>query len=289
MQSETPSAFFLSLTLHGLIVALMLFFTYVVQQQVKETPKIFELVAGEGNNYAATEAPAAGAEELVKFNVPKRPAPVIRTAPPEPEVVPEPTPVKPVETKAPDFSKDVKRIADKREKRLVEADRKKRAAEEKKVRAAEAKAQTMTKAEFDKLHANQKNPTAAAPPRDIKVRSINIKGVTGGSTRVTEGAGGKALTREQGKLLDAYIALLLQRLRAAHVKPAGLSDLLQCTVQFDIAPNGTLSGVRITRSSGSPAFDQSVIEAFAKVRSIGPTPDGKGDTWEVAFKMREDG
>jgi|UniRef100_UPI00404A7E0D TonB family protein len=266
MQSNTPSAFILSLTFHGLIIALLLLFTYVLKQQVKENPKIWELVAGEGDNYAATEAPAGGAEEVVKFNMPKVRTPVVR-----PKVEPvvkviEPTPTPPktvpkiVETKAPPKSKPV----------VVPP-------------------KTMSKVEFDKLHANQKNPTSVSAPKNIKVKSINVKGITNGSVKVSEGAGGKALSREEGKLLDAYIALLLQRLRAAHNKPTGLSDLLQASVQFNIGSNGVLTNVKIIQSSGSAAFDQSVLEAFAKVRSIGPTPDGKSDVWVVTFKMREDG
>ena len=276
MEANRSGAFFLSLTLHAAVVALIFLFTYVLHQQIKETPKIFELVAGEGDNYAATEAPAAASNDPVQFNLPKvvrqprpeptpiqpapEPEPVIRTAP-EP---PKPTPRK-VETKpAP------KPTPPKPEPK-VEPPR------------------TMTKAEFDKLHANQKNPTAVSQPRAVTPKKINIAGITGGSVSSTSGAGGKALTRAESDALDAYIALLLQRLRAAHVKPAGLSDLLNAKVRFSIAANGTLSNVRIIASSGSREFDQSVLEAFAKVRSIGATPNGKGDVWEVTFKMREDG
>ncbi len=270
MSSNTSSAFILSLTLHGLIIAVLFLFTYVLQHQVKENPKIFELVAGEGSNYAATEAPAAGVEELVKFNLPKVRTPVARPKPVEPKpkpvakvVQPKPVPPKPVpkvvEAKAP--PKPIAEVFPPK---------------------------TMTKAEFDRLNANQKNPTAVAKPRNIKIKSINVKGIIGGSVKVSEGAGGKALTREEGRLLDAYIALLLQRLRAAHIKPPGLSDLLQASVRFNIGSNGALTKVRITRSSGSEAFDRSVLDAFAKVRSIGPTPDGQSDVWEVVFKMQED-
>src|SRR5690606_18717941 len=147
----------------------------------------------------------------------------------------------------------------------------------------------MTKAEFDKLHGNQKNPTTVSQPKVPTPRKIDIAGIVGGSVNTQTGAGGKALTRAESDALDAYIALLLQRLRVAHVKPAGLSDLLSAKVRFNIAANGSLSNVRIITSSGSREFDQSVLEAFAKVRSIGAPPNGKADVWEVTFKMREDG
>lgn len=282
----------LSLTLHGAIVALVLFFTFAMHTQVKEQPKIFELVAGEGDNYMATEAPALGTPGI-KLNVPTPPAPVVKPAP-EPEPAPpepvierapeKPAPkaaVKPVETKTPNYTKDVLRIASKREKRLVEADRKKR----------EAEAKRISKAEFDKLNKSKTQPKGGAVnPKVARIDAEGIaKGVVGGSVNnKTGGAGGKALSRAEQSALDSYIALLLQRLRAAHEKPPGLSDLLEAEVEFRIAADGTLSGVKIVRSSGSSEFDRSVLEAFARVRSIGPTPNNKSDVWVVTFKMKEE-
>ncbi len=260
--------------------------------QAKEQPKIFELVAGEGDNYMATEAPALGTPGI-KLNVPTPPAPAVKPAP-EPEPAP-PEPVierapvkpapkaeaKPVEAKTPNYTKDVLRIASKREKRLVEADRKKR----------EAEAKRISKAEFDKLNKSKTQPKGGAVnPKVARIDAEGIaKGVVGGSVNnKTGGAGGKALSRAEQSALDSYIALLLQRLRAAHEKPAGLSDLLEAEVEFRIAADGTLSGVKIVRSSGSSEFDRSVLEAFARVRSIGPTPNSKSDVWVVTFKMKEE-
>ena len=278
----------LSLTLHGAIVAVVLFLTYAFHTKVKEQPKIFELVAGEGDNYMATEAPALGVPGI-KLNVPTPPTPVVKPAPepepapPEPviERAPEKPAVKPVETKAPNYTKDVLRIANKREKRLVEAERKKR----------EAEAKRMSKAEFDKLNKNKPAPKPGkVTPKVAMIDAEGIaKGVVGGSiSNKTGGAGGKALSRAEQSALDSYIALLLQRLRAAHEKPPGLSDLLEAEVEFRIAADGTLSGVKIVRSSGSSEFDRSVLEAFARVRSIGPTPNKKSDVWVVTFKMKEE-
>ncbi len=285
----------LSLSLHGALVALVLFLTYALQTQMQETPKIFELVAGEGDNYMATEAPALGVPG-VKLQVPAAiPTPIKATPAPEPEPVPPApvierapekpavkTPPKPVETKTPNYTKDVMRIATKREKRLVEADRKKR----------EAEAKRISKAEFDKLN---KGKTAARQPAGTGAKVARIdaegiaKGVVGGSVNnKTGGAGGKALSRAEQSALESYIALLIQRLRAAHEKPPGLSDLLEAKVEFRIAADGTLSSAKIVDSSGSEEFDRSVLEAVARVRSIGPTPNGKSDVWVVTFRMKEE-
>lgn len=278
----------LSLSLHGALVAVVLFLTYALQVQVKETPKIFELVAGEGDNYMATEAPALGVAGGVKLNVPIPPAPVpVKPEPVPPalepviERAPEKPAPKPAEVKPPNYTKDVLRIAKKRENRLVEADRKKR----------EAEAKRISKAEFDKLNKNKPAPKPGkSSPKVAKIDAEGIaKGVVGGSiNNKTGGAGGKALSRAEQSALESYIALLIQRLRAAHEKPPGLSELLEAKVEFRIAADGTLSSVKIVDSSGSAEFDRSVLEAFARVRSIGPTPNGKSDVWVVTFKMKEE-
>jgi colicin import membrane protein len=299
MQANSPSAFFLSLMLHGLAAALIVLFAVSLHQPDKPSPKIFELVAGPGDNYAATAAPAGGQPDTVKLNVPapalSQPAPVIETAPPEPVVQPAATPPKAVETKAPDFTQQVKRVADRKERRIVEADRRKRAAEEKRQREEDARRKRaeeeakrkLSYEDFKRLNGAPKTPAVRAKG-DIRVKSIDVKGVVGGTSHAA-GAGGQALTREEGDLWDAYYALLKQRLSAALNKPAGLSDLLQVTIQFDVSGTGALSGVKVLRSSGNREFDQAALDAFASVRSIGATPTGKGDyNREVTFKMRED-
>ena len=65
MSDGSSKGFFLSATLHG-AVALLLFLNFVLKRDDSDRPKVFELVAGEGDNYMATEAPAlSGAVELI--------------------------------------------------------------------------------------------------------------------------------------------------------------------------------------------------------------------------------
>lgn len=277
MQANSPGAVFLSVTFHGLLIALILFSAYLLKQQVPETPKIFELVEGEGNNYAATEAPPPSAPDKIKFDLPEAPTPVIK---PAPVIEPEPQISKP----APVITPDPAPVMAPPKNVIPEAKPKP------KPKPPEPKPRQMTKAEFDKLHANQRKPASKpAKPRTIKVRSIDANSFASVSSKTLTGAGGKALTREEGRLLDGYIALLLQRLRSAHQKPPGLSDLLKAEVRFNIAADGVLSSVKIVRSSGSAEFDQSVLRAFAKVRTIGAPPNRKSDVWTVTFRMREEG
>ena len=146
MTDRTPAAFMISLTLHALVVAILLLFTYALNERVKETPKIFELVAGEGDNYGAKVAPALGVPGGLKMTVPvPKPEPKPEPAP----VAPEPTPIKaapvkpvpaiPTEKTVPDFAKKIRRqviVADSKAKQQLA---KEHAAEAKQLHAASRK------------------------------------------------------------------------------------------------------------------------------------------------------
>jgi colicin import membrane protein len=128
---------------------------------------------------------------------------------------------------------------------------------------------------------------AANVPR-VDAQGI-AQGVKGGSTANTRGGGGgNALVREQQNQMNTYISLLIQELKKAHEAPPGVSDQLEARVTFDITASGAILNPRISKSSGDKAFDESVLEAFLRVRSIGPTPNRRSDTWTVTFKMRDE-
>ena len=116
-----------------------------------------------------------------------------------------------------------------------------------------------------------------------------VSGVTGGSlANRIGGAGGTALTRPDGNLGEAYIALLRQHLREAHQRPDGLGDLLQATVEFRLNADGSVSSPRIVTSSGNAAFDRSVLAAFRAMQPLPAPPAGTANTYTVTFKMRDD-
>ena len=287
MTARSPSAFLLSAATHGLVVALALAFAWSARTSQVAPPQVLVLVAGAGDNYMATEAPALGTPAGVKFDGPQ---PVAHPVPPEPAIAPTPPaptprPVSPV-VKAPPATKPPVSMA-----RLVErvVDNKVAAAERqiKKDQAAAA----ITKAEFDKQNA-AKNSTAAKTPSAIKPTHIDpqgiINGAPGGSTaNKNGGAGGTALSREAADQLTAFQAFLMQRLRDAHTNPDGLSKLLQADVSFHVSVDGTLSGARIVRSSGNSDFDKSVLDAFHKVGPLGPTPTHQAYDWTTTFQMSD--
>ena len=308
-------AFWVSAILHGLLLVLILGLTFTLREKIEETPPVFELVAGEGKDYMATEAPAgseagtAATGEL--FKAPDVPVPKLPPAPdPEPPAASEPyvppTPVAPVtpvtavarvaptvpaQPKAPNLAKDFKRTVDRAKKKDEVASQKRIEAAERAAKEAALKSKRMSLEDFRRENAAKSGggtPAAATanPGKRIDVGSIK-KGVTGGTGAGSTGAGGAALLRAQQDAQDSYFAMLIQQLKQNHEKPEGLSDLLSADVSFRIGADGTISQVVITRSSGNPDFDRSVLAAFARTGSIGPRPDKKGDTSRLTFRMKE--
>lgn len=268
MSAQSPGAYGLSALLHFAVVALVLFFSFASRRLIQDTPKVFELVAGAGDNYAATAAPALGSPNAVKL----QPAPVPRPeATPVPkaeaapiQAAPETAPARPAKPAKPiDIVASLNRAKMRKELNLERQYAKEKAAEEKR---------------------------AAAAARVAHIDAEGIKeGVLGGSREnKTGGAGGKALTREEGSLLEAYFALLKSRIKENHIPPEGVSDRLSARVEFFVAANGSLSSVRIVSRSGNFDFDRSVIEAVEHTRSIGERPDGRSEAVTMTIKMSDD-
>jgi colicin import membrane protein len=293
----------LSLTLHGAVLAVLLFVGYAVSQQDQEKPKIFELVAGAGDNYMATEAPALGSPTGIKLDIPTPPAPQPQVQPaPEPPapqaVAPEPSPITPAPIeKTPPSEKKTDKAAPSTvpdfKKKLTMQIIKAESQAKRDIKREREKEAKITKEAFDKANkakAKEAANTKGSPTKVAKIDAEGIAaGVTGGSTKnKTGGAGGKALVAEDGAPMERYFSLLKVRLKENHEKPSGLSDTLVARVEFYVGADGAISGVRISRSSGSAEFDRSVLEAFARTKSIGSRPDRKGESVELEFKMREE-
>jgi colicin import membrane protein len=312
MNAHSPSAYTLSMMLHGAFVAALLFTAFAFKDETtRKSTEIFELVAGEGSNWAATEAPVLGTPEGVKFPTPAsppRPQPVA----PAPEPVAEPSPVSPapapVQAVAPPkvepkktpppektIAQKIQQTAARKERAIVTQHRreeaaraKKEAAEKARREAAEAAAaKRMTKEEFDRL--NGKKVAANTKPGTSSFEKVSTQGITGGvdgGTTNKAGAGGKVLNRAEQDQLDTYFAALKLKIKDAHVMPEGASNALSARVSFYVASNGAIGQVKILQSSGDDAFDRSVIAAF-RATSIGPRPDGRGDTREATFSMKD--
>jgi colicin import membrane protein len=146
--------------------------------------------------------------------------------------------------------------------------------------------------DFQKTNPVRKTSKASPAKKTVNVPRIDAQGIAGGvlggSTANTRGGGGgKALTRAEQSALDTYISFLLNALKEAHEPPSGVNDQMAAMVTFDITASGKILSPRISKSSGDRAFDDSVLDAFRRVQSIGPTPNGKAATWTVTFRMKD--
>lgn len=310
MGPVSPGAWAKSLALHGAVVALMFFIAY--SAQLTETPpRIIELVAGPGDDYAAKEAPALGDPGSVKLQIP---TPVAMPTPPAPQPEPvRPEPVRPAPQPVPEavvpvpvqqpVKKEAPKTVPKKEadpntnfsrqiQKKVETAQKKARVEAEKQRKEEAKRVATTKAEFDAKH-KTKTPTPNAPKTTPgKYQKVDVKGiadgVAGGSSASTKGAGGKALTREEGELMELYYSDMLQRVRRAYEedRPPGLSDSLKVTIEVRSNADGTLTNARVLQSSGMPEFDRAVLGAVKRVR-MPARPLKNSETISFGFTMRE--
>jgi colicin import membrane protein len=303
MSNGSAQGFWMSTALHAAVAAAIFLFGYVLKNKEPEDVKIFELVAGEGDNYAATEAPALGTPGGVKIDIPAAPerksapeTPVEPAQPPQSNPTATSTPPTP-KTKEPpvsDFKKKIVRDLIRAESQAKRDAVRERAAEKKRLDAekkrAEEEQKKMTKEEFDKAN---KAKTAASTSKSSsqKVAKIDVegikKGVTGGSSaNKVAGAGGKALKAEFPDVLAAYDSLLKQKLRREFEPPPGLSDALKVDVQVRSNPDGSFTSARVTKPSGSAEFDAAVLDALRRVQ-MPPRPDSKSELIEFTFTMRE--
>ena len=281
MRPNSSSAIFTSLILHAFVAAVIFVTTIYVARTTDAAPKIIELVAGEATDMNALEAPALGnTPNPVKMNVPRIELPA------EPQVeetaaVPEPPVKETVPTKAPPVKAEPVKPPPTKEK------------VDNSIAKQMNKSAKVSYQEYLKKHPTPKQSAASTARRAANVPKIDtqgiLKGVRGGSTaNTTGGQGGKALTREEADQLSVYISFLIQELKRAHEPPPGVSDQLETKVRFDITASGAILNPRIVKSSGNREFDESVLEAFRNMRSIGPTPNRRPDTWTVTFKMRDE-
>ena len=104
MRQTEHNAYFTSIVLHASAVAAIVLAAYAAGFSRPKGPQILTLVvAGEGNNYMATDAPALGSPD-VTVKLPKLPQPTPPQPQPAQEAQPEPVtqaPITPVPTPTP--------------------------------------------------------------------------------------------------------------------------------------------------------------------------------------------
>ena len=63
---------------------------------------------------------------------------------------------------------------------------------------------------------------------------------------------------------------------------------LRVQIEFEIAPDGIVSGIRIAASSGSAKFDDSVLRAIKKASPVPPPPPSVYEQYFKSVRMTFD-
>lgn len=300
MRANSPSAIFASLLLHAVVAAIIAALSlYIAQVQSQQRPPvIFDLVAGPPTAPDELVAPALGntltlpksapqvAEPIRQRETAPEPKPVVQTVKTRliEEVVPTPPketpkPKQKVKPKSkPQLTKEAKAVVNEmNKKRMVSY-----LNEKKKIDREIAKQEAARKAA-------EARAKAAAAVKGVDVKGIREGVLRGSPTNTRGGGGGKALSREEADELLVYQTLLKNELKGIfdELKPTGLADSLNADVTFLVAANGEIGNVRIARSSGNSEFDQAVLASFRRLVWHKRRPDGKTDTWQLTFRMRD--
>jgi len=138
--------------------------------------------------------------------------------------------------------------------------------------------------QFRKRHPVTTTATSANPVKPTRIDLGTILEPAGPRTS-SESSPSASDVREA----DAYLSRLLAKLRAAHQKPPGLDAGLRVRVEFSLRADGSLADVRLIESSGNGEFDESVLAAFRKAADFGALPHGFGKTHRVTFRTDAEG
>lgn len=249
MRLPKGQPFWVSVILH-LAILLGLFLATIVEAfKPEDTPHVFQMVEPHSTESARTVTPA---------DQPSPPDMPVLDLPDVPDLVkPTPAPPKPVRDQP--------------------------------TEVVPPKPKLMSIEEFRRSNPLPKpRPQAVQPRPDFTVPQIDPPKLVVPSRPSPTNPSADRLTPQQRSALGSYSAQLRSRIDAAWAKPDGLAGVrLSATVVFDVSSTGRVSNVRLRPGSGNPAFDQSVLAAFRKVVSAGPTPTKQGHTFTMTFRMSD--
>jgi TonB family protein len=253
MKLPKDQPFWTSVILH-LVVLLALFLVTIVEAiKPKEEPHVFEMVAPQADAPVAVEtspAPPAPPVELPEL------APVPEAVQPAPRPAPAPAPKPAAAKPAPTPTKP----------KLTTIDDFIRQHGAPKPRQQSASSQARPSITVPQIDPPKlvipSNPSASRPSPQ--------------------------LTPQQMSALGSYSSQLRARIDAAWAKPSNLAGVrIAATVVFDVSASGRITNARLQPSSGNGAFDQSVLAAFRKIVSAGPTPTGQPHSFTMTFRMTD--
>lgn len=238
----------------------------------------------------ANDQPTPSAEQ------PADPLPEILTADalkPEPDevVVPKPAETKAeavqeeaVQSPAPEPQQQPKKVAQEKKKTVKKATAERTKAKEKPVRKAESRKKPAARQADEVAEAATKKPRSGNGGRNA---ADSRRGVADGNARGSSAASnGAGRNSDGGKAaLSKYKAKVQARLQRVARGFSG-SGRGTAIVSFVIGSNGGVSGIRLTKSSGSPAIDKAALAAVQRASPFPPLPPESGlSRWPFAAPL----
>lgn len=189
--------------------------------------------------------------------------------PPPPAAAPSPTPPAPREADIA-LEREKKRIETAKKKEEAEkAAAKKKAEDEKKRQDDQKKREAQEKTAKEQAQARAREEAQAEALRQENLRRIQgMAGATG-----AENATGNA-TRASGPS-DSYAGRIRARIKPNIVLVEEVPGNPVAEVEVRMAPDGTIVSRRITRSSGSKAWDEAVMRALERTAVLPRDTDGR--------------
>jgi colicin import membrane protein len=222
----------------------------------------------------------AGASAELWASVPQVAAPAAVEPPPPP--LPKPLPkveVKPVEAPPPpkpdtrdaDIAIEKAKAAEKERREEQEREKQERLKAEKLERE---KAEKAEKLEREKAERAEAAKAAAEAERTAKLREENLKRMQGmaGATGAPQSTG--TAQRDAGPSAN-YAGKIVARVRPNIVLTDSVPPTVRAEVEVRAAPDGTITGRRLTKSSGNPTWDEAVLRAIDRTGDLPKDDNGK--------------
>ena len=228
----------------------------------------------------------AGVEAELWAAVPQIAAP----RPIEPE--PTPQPVKKIEPPPPPPKvetpkQDDAQIAIERAKREEQKRKEEQRREDELKRQKEEQQRKLAEAEkLKKEQAEQKKREAAAEAAAQAQRQKQLErmaALAGDGAPTSTGTAAKSAGPSA-----SYAGRIKARILPNIVFPDSVSGNPQATVEVKVAPDGTIIGRRLLKSSGVPAWDEAVLRAIDKTEVLPRDTDGRvPPSFEISFRPRD--
>lgn len=127
-------------------------------------------------------------------------------------------------------------------------------------------------------------PKITLKSEDVRISSGGKTGnITGGPGIPGGTKGGTGLSNDEW---SRFIISMRTIIQSNWDQPTDLyADKLYAVVEFTVSKNGTISNVRIVKSSGNSRFDATVRSAFNNTRNVGTVPSGQSEDFSLRFEM----